>query len=137
MKSERPTPAVTPINEGFFSLADKGVLSLQHCTACDSRWYLPSSNCPNCPSTDLDWVEVSGQGSLWSWIVMHQPYLRAFKDEVPYVVAFVQLREGVEIIAGLADVDPADLHIDMPLEVVFEELGQDAVPMPFFRPVAA
>ena len=133
MKSLRPTPAITSISRPFFDAARAGVLILQTCRTCGGSWYPARTNCPACLGDELEWKPASGRGRLWSWIIMHQPYLKSFKDEVPYLVAFVQLDEGPTMIAGLVDLDATDLVIDLPLEVTFESLGADDVPMPFFR----
>jgi len=76
---------------------------------------------------------LSGRGRLHTFLVSHQP-APGFEDEVPYVVALVQLDEGPRMMSNLVGVapDPAVLTIDMPLEVVFETRGDVVLPM--FRP---
>jgi hypothetical protein len=53
---------------------------------------------------------------------MHQRYLPGFADEGPYLVAFVQLEEGPYMMSMIVD-PPEGLACGMPLEVVFERLG--------------
>jgi uncharacterized OB-fold protein len=87
--------------------------------------------CPRCLCEDFIWQKVSGRGRLWSWIIMHQRYFEAFDDELPYVVVLVELDEGPWMMSAL-DGDPANLRIDLPLEVVFERVDDDRA-VPKFR----
>jgi uncharacterized OB-fold protein len=136
VKSERSVPASTPVLEPYFEGARRGVLLIQTCTTCGGHWFPPSDNCPTCLGDSVVWVEASGKASLWSWVVMHQPYMRAFKDEIPYHVAFDKLEEGPLMVSAIVDADVAELRCDLPLTVGFEEMGPDGLPMPVFRPEA-
>jgi uncharacterized OB-fold protein len=86
---------------------------------------------PETLATELEWRKVSGRGRVWSWIVMHQKYLPAYADAVPYVVAMVELDEGPMIISGLVGSTDA-LACDAPVEAVFERLD-DERSLPMFR----
>ncbi|MEU6578825.1 OB-fold domain-containing protein [Streptomyces sp. NPDC046805] len=138
MKSERTVPTVTPTLAPHFEAAREGKLAIQTCTSCGGHWFPPMSNCPTCLKTDtVTWVETSGEATLWSWVVMHQPYFKAFKDETPYPVAFVKLKEGPILISAIDGVEASEYTFDMPLTVGFEPMGADDLPMPVFRPAAA
>lgn len=76
---------------------------------------------------------MSGRGKVWSWIRMHQRYLPAFYEQIPYVVLRVVLDEGPWMISGFAGREE-ELEVDLPVEVVFEQLGDERV-IPMFRPV--
>lgn len=136
MRSEHPVPAITPVTEQQFAFAEEGVLAVQRCADCQALFFPPSTNCPTCLSTNLLWEAVSGKGRVWSWIVMHQPYLPGFKDEIPYLVASVILDEGPMLMSTLVDIEVGDIAIDLPVQVRFEPFGADARPMPVFVPVS-
>jgi uncharacterized OB-fold protein len=70
---------------------------------------------------------------VYSWTVTHQAPLRAFAGRAPYAVLVVELEEGVRMVAGLADARPDELALDLPVEVVFERITDDAA-LPHFRP---
>ena len=57
-------------------------------------WFPPTVMCPSCGSTDHEWVEASGRGTVFSYVVMHRVYHPGFADKVPYVVAVIELEEG-------------------------------------------
>ena len=67
---------------------------------------------------------------------MHQRYFKAFEDELPYNVAFIELEEGPLLISRLIDVLPDNIRCEMSVELTFDadEPG-DATPLPRFRPV--
>ena len=64
---------------------------------------------------------------------MHQVYHPGFADSVPYAVVVVELEEGARMISNLLECPVGDIRIDMPVEVVFEELTPE-VTLPKFRP---
>jgi uncharacterized OB-fold protein len=134
MMSERTVPTVTPALEPFFDAAKQGKLMIQSCEACGGYWFPPTETCPNCLGETVTWRAASGRATLWSWVVMHQPYFKAFKDETPYHVAFVKLEEGPILVSAIADVAVEDFAFDMPLRVVFQPMGADDLPMPLFVP---
>ena len=70
---------------------------------------------------------------VFSFVVYHRVYHRAFKSRVPYVVAVVELEEGPRMIANVVGVAPEKVRCDMPVTVVFEPRG-DGVKVPQFVP---
>lgn len=87
--------------------------------------------CPHCRAVSIEVVELSGRGTLYSYAILHHPRHPAF--EYPVLAALVELDEGIRLFSNLVGVDPADIHIGMPLEVDFEPRGPDAA-VPIFRP---
>ena len=59
------------------------------CSACRLIWYPPAPLCPGCWGTQIEWVPLSGRGTVNSWVVFHQAYLKGYDDEVPFNVAEV------------------------------------------------
>lgn len=131
---EKPLPTLTNLNRPYFEGAKRGEFRLQRCDGCGHHWYPASSHCPRCLSRDYQWVRVSGRGRVWSWIVMHQRYFKAFEAEMPYNVAFIQLEEGPFLMSTVVGVPKGALRCDMPVEVVFEDATED-VAVPKFQPV--
>jgi uncharacterized OB-fold protein len=58
---------------------------------------------------------------------------RAFDDALPYVVAIVELDEGVRLVSNVVDCPPERVHIGMPVEAVFDAVTPE-VTLPRFRP---
>jgi uncharacterized OB-fold protein len=78
-------------------------------------------------------VNASGRATLHSYVINHLP-APGFEDEVPYVIAIVELEEGPRMMSNLREVaaEPNAMPLDMPLEVVFE--SRDGRTLPMFRP---
>ena len=86
-------------------------------------------------SDDIEWVESGGKGKVWTFSVHHMGPSKAYKGEPPYVVALVEMEEGVKMMSNIVDVDPRDVSIGMDVEVVFDDVT-DEVTLPKFKPTA-
>jgi uncharacterized OB-fold protein len=51
----------------------------------------------------------------------------------PFVVALVELEEGVRMLGELIDVDPASVSIGLPVEIALTRIDDDLT-LPFWRP---
>jgi hypothetical protein len=120
-------PPVTDANRDFWEGTLAGEFRLQHGDSGLPRF----PEAPVDPVTlgeDAEWRAASGRATLWSWVVMHQHYFPAFGDELPYLVAFVQLEEGPFLVTTLVD-PPEHLECGMALHVVFDKITDDrAIP---------
>lgn len=117
----------------FWEHCARGELRFQRCGACGVWRHLPRLLCASCGSPAWSWERSSGRGKIFSWTVTHQPLVRDFPDPVPYAVVVVELEEGVRMVSGLSGLEPAKLELDLPVEVVFEDVAE-GVRLPFFRP---
>lgn len=132
----KPIPAITPEMRPFFEAAKRNELRVQRCTACGTHRFPARAICSSCLATEVEWVPVSGRGSVFSFNVMHQVYHPGFATEVPYAVVVVQLDEGVRMISNLVGVAPDAIRIGMPVQVIFEAIS-DEVTLPKFAPASA
>ena len=126
-------PEVTADTEPYWSGVADGVLLLQHCSGCGCVLHPPAPACPVCQSDVLQWQAASGKGLLFSYTVVHHPTHSAFADRVPYVVALVELDEGVRLVTSIVGATDEQLRVGMPLEVVF--VRSENLVLPYFRPV--
>jgi uncharacterized OB-fold protein len=85
--------------------------------------------CRHCTSRNLEVKAVTGNATVWSYSVVHQPFVDWLP--VPYVLAIVELEEesDVHLTTRLVDVDPADARIGMPVVVRFEKHGPIYLPL--------
>jgi uncharacterized OB-fold protein len=56
-----------------------------------------------------------------------------FAKDVPYVVAIVEMDEGTRFTSNIIGCKPEDVYVDMPVEVVFEDITEE-ISLPKFRP---
>jgi len=130
----KPLPQVTPWSAPFWEAAKRGELKVQKCRDCGKPFFYPRIACPHCFSEDLEWVRVSGRGKIYSFSVVLNYAPSAFAGDVPYVVAIVELEEGLRMLTNIVTDKPESLRCEMPVEVIFEPVSEDFV-LPKFRPV--
>jgi uncharacterized protein len=133
-----PVPRVLPTLDEpsafFWTSGADGSLRFLRCSGCGYFLHPPTPVCPRCHSRDLVPTVVSGRATVHSYTVNHQPW-----DGVgdTYVVALVTLAEqdDLRLTTNLVGIEPAEVHIGMPVEVVFED--HDPVYLPLFGPVTS
>jgi uncharacterized OB-fold protein len=116
----------------FWEGVDQGELRIQRCAACSTLRHPPAPMCPGCQSLDWDWVASSGQGTVYSFVVMHYPEIPPF--DYPNVVALVELDEGTRLVSNLVGVKRADIAIGMRVAVEFAEV-EEGFTLHQFRPL--
>ena len=107
---------------------------MQRCADCGHVRFPPALLCARCLSEQCEWVKLSGRGTVFSWIVVHQSQHPAFNADTPYNVTIVELEEGPRLHTNLVECRNDQIHIGMPVEVVFDKVN-DEVTLPKFRPV--
>jgi len=132
-KYEKLLPRIDEMSRPYWEGAKRHELLLQKCQECGHYRYPPGETCPSCLSDKLEWVKVSGRGSVYTWTVFHQAYHPAYKDDIPYAVVAVELEEGPRIITNLVNCRIEDIKMGMPVEVVFDDVTEE-VSLPKFRP---
>jgi uncharacterized OB-fold protein len=128
--SDRLAPTTTPDTAFWWDALKDGKLLIQRCASCATLRHPPRPMCPRCNALAWDTIEASGRGEVYSFVLPRHPRWPWF-DET-YVVALVELEEGVRIVSNLNEVDPADVAIGMPVEAYVEHF--DSVSLPQFRP---
>ncbi len=79
---------------------------------------------------------MSGLGKVFSFVTYHRVYHPAFAQEVPYVVALVELDEGPRLLTNIVGVLPEAVRCDMPVKVTFDDF-EEGVSVPKFAPLNA
>lgn len=133
------TDAVHPQPSSFTQFWWDGLrrneLLLQRCPACGRAQFPPLPRCRRCGGGDLDVTVAAGSGVVHSWIVAHYAFDPAVADDLPYVVATVQLDEGPRLYGRLVGCEPGDVRAGLPVRVRFQERAGDTVAD--FAPVPA
>lgn len=109
----------------------QGKLRIQRCTGCKRFVFYPRSLCPHCYSEKLEWVVASGKGTIYSYTVAHQAFGQ-FAGQAPYMVAIVELEEGVRMMSRIVGAPRERVEIGLPVRVSFESIGEGPL-LPYFR----
>lgn len=109
---------------------EEGRFMLQRSRSSGRFVFYPRVAEPLTGATDLDWVEVSGRGTVYATTVMRQ------RDPAAnYNVALIDLAEGVRMMSRVEGVAPESVRIGMAVQARIVRDDQGAVVV--FDPVAA
>ena len=125
----KPVPEISEINRIYYEGCAQGELRVRHCPRCDARFRFAHEWCPNCWSLEISWQKVSGRGRVATYCVVHQAPSPAFEDITPYVLALIDLDEGVRMMSNVIDCPPEAVKIGLPVKVTFEKRGDVHLPM--------
>ncbi|MFI0977923.1 bifunctional MaoC family dehydratase N-terminal/OB-fold nucleic acid binding domain-containing protein [Streptomyces sp. NPDC021093] len=127
----RPRPVVNRDNSGFWAGVSAHRLLIQRCEECGTLRFPWLPGCNACGCARWDTVEASGEGTVFSYVVMHHPAFPAF--DPPYAVALVELAEGVRMISNVVGVAPDEVRIGMGVRAEFHRFDAE-LELPVFRP---
>ena len=132
-KYAKPLPRIDEESKGFWEACQRHELYIQKCRDCGDLRYHPRALCTNCLSSRTEWVRCKGAGKIYTFTVTNQNQAAGFRDSLPYVMAYVELAEGVRMLSNIVNCAPDVVRIGMPVEVVFEDVTPD-VTLPKFKP---
>ena len=128
-----PAPQPNPETQAFWDATAEGRLVLPRCDDCGTVIWYPKLLCPSCHSTSVSWFDATGRGTVYSFTVCHRA-AHAYRDALPYVIAYVELDEGPRVLTNIVDCEPDAVRIGQPVEVVFHDTGEGNA-LYRFRPV--
>ena len=118
----------------FWAACREKKLLLQSCQVCGAIQFYPRSICTTCSSDLLDWQEAEGTGSVYSYTTIYRALVPGFEDDVPYVVAMIELIERVQLLSHIINCAPEEVYVGMPVGVLFKEVQKDFL-LPVFQPL--
>jgi uncharacterized protein len=130
----KPLPVLDPETRPFWEACRRGRLMLQRCSDCGHIRFPPTRFCARCRSAKCEWIDSKGEGKVFSWIVVRHPVPRdVYAQDVPYVVALIELAEGVRIPSNIVGCVPEDVTAGMSVSVTFRAVTPD-ITLPLFQP---
>ena len=131
-----PVPDI--LTQPYWDGCKNHVIMVQQCQSCGRKRHRPAAGCHWCGSQGVDWVQLSGRGTLYTYTVVHRAFHPSLAGEVPYVVGLVAAEEDptVRFHTRILECAPADVAVGMPLDVLFQE-EEDGTVLPYWRPSAA
>ena len=130
-----PQPLPDEDSAGFWTATAEGHLAICRCQGCRRWLHPPLECCPHCWDRTA-YERVSGRGKLFSYIVVHQPAVPGYRDQVPYPVGLVELEEQLGLrlpgrLVGFASQPP---EIGCALQAELEPLPGGDYHVAVFRP---
>ncbi|GAB2874522.1 bifunctional MaoC family dehydratase N-terminal/OB-fold nucleic acid binding domain-containing protein [Streptomyces deserti] len=132
-KERRPRPVVNRDNAGFWEGVARHRLLIQRCAECGTPRFPWLPGCATCGCPEWDTIESSGEGTVYSYVVMHHPPFPAF--DPPYAVALIELAEGVRIVSNVVGVPYDKVRVGMPVRLQFQRYDEELV-LPVFQGVS-
>nr|WP_170306037.1 Zn-ribbon domain-containing OB-fold protein [Mycolicibacter kumamotonensis] len=123
--------AVNKDTEPFWAAAKQRRLVAPQCGDCGTFRLPPTPFCPNCRSKVVNWIELAGEATVYSFAVVHGfPGM----PDLTLVAAVVDLPDapGARLVSNVVDVAPTDVSIGMRLRVDFAPIS-DGWMLPIFR----
>lgn len=126
--TDRPLPVEDADSRPFWEACRAQRLQVQRCSACGHYRWPPRGLCPACHSWDFAWQTLTGQGTVASFVVVHQA-TPAFADMAPYTIARIAL-DGTDDTVLLTSnlIESPEPRVGQRVEVVFDLSG-----LPLFR----
>ena len=116
-------PVVTADTAFFWDGTARGELRIQRCGGCGALRHPPGPMCPACGADKPEYLLAAGTGEVYSYVVHHHPPVPG--HQAPFVVALVQLTEGVRMVGELLGVDPDQVRVGMPVRAEFVTIDGD------------
>ena len=131
---KKPLPEMQPWSKKFWEGTKERKLLIQECKDCNVKIFYPRKHCPECWSSDLSWAEAAGRAKIYSYSITMGGVEKRFAADLPFVLALVDLDEGIRMMTNIVNCDPEEVRIGMDVEVVFEDVT-DEITLPKWQPV--
>ncbi len=125
-----PNPTPNPDDLPFWQAIEQRQLRIQRCADCGRFRHPPMPRCPDCRSAAIEWAQVSGEGQVFSFTIVHHAVHPALRSAVPFNVAVVLLdgTGDVRLVSNVIDARPEDMQIGMRVSLVWDESDQGVLP---------
>lgn len=80
-------------------------------------------------------MKASGRGKVYSYTVVYSYQPTEFSEDVPYIVAVIDLQEGVRMMSNIVGCLPETVKCDMEVEVIFDDVTKE-ITLPKFKPIS-
>jgi uncharacterized OB-fold protein len=132
---DKPLPQPTPTTQPFWDGLRERKIRMQFSPSGDRWTFYPRVLMPGTLADDLEWREVSGLGTLYSFTIARRPTAPHWADSLPQLLAIVELDEGPRVTTEIVNVEPDDIRVGMRLQPVFADQPGSDVTLLFYEPV--
>jgi uncharacterized OB-fold protein len=134
----KPLPEITERNRPFWDGLRRHEFLVPRCGDCGDYNWVPYPACRTCLSENQQWTPVSGEGTVFSFSIVHRGP-GAFDAEVPYSVVLAKLAEGPRpliVLGNMVDCRNDEILVGMPIRIVYEDIPEEDITMWRFAPAA-
>jgi uncharacterized protein len=134
MTEPRPLPEATPVSQPFWQALAEHRILVQYSPSLGRYVFYPRTLAPGTLADDLEWREIDGAGSVYTFTVAQRPTGPPWADAVPQILAVVQWDAGPRFSTELVDVNPSDVRVGMRVSPVFCDIPDAGVTLLRYRP---
>ena len=116
--------------EPYFQGLREGRLRAQRCTRCSAFQLYPRTVCSHCWSEKLEWLELSGRGTVYSFTIVHRAIEETWAKRTPYVIALIDVDQGLRLL-GNVDGPPENVNVGRGVELI--PAADNSTPGPLFQ----
>ncbi len=131
---DKPMPEPTPVTQPFWDGLREHKIKIQYSPSADRYVFYPRILAPGTLADDLEWREVSGAGTLYTFTVADRPTAPPWADALPQLLAIVELDEGPRLSSEMVDVAPDALRVGMRVKAVFHDQPDHDITLLRFAP---
>ncbi|CAN5654720.1 OB-fold domain-containing protein [soil metagenome] len=135
MPGSMPLPEPTPVSAPYWAALRQHRIEIQFSPSSGHYVFYPRTLAPGTLADDLEWREIDGVGTLFTYTVADRPTGPPWADALPQLLAVVEWDVGPRVSTELVDVEPGDIRIGMRVTPVFYDVPDTDVTLLRYRPV--
>jgi uncharacterized OB-fold protein len=126
-----PVPQPIETTKPFWDGLKDQKLRIQYSPSSGQWVFYPRVLAPGTLADDLEWREITGAGTVYTYTIGRRPTAPPWADRVPQIIAVVEVDEGAHIPTELVGVQPEDVRVGLRVQPVFDHAGGATVLLKF------
>ena len=126
-KKVLPAPPENIENSDFWIACNSDKLMLPRCKDTNQFFWYPRKISPFTLSNNVEWIEASGLGEIYSYSVMR-------RSNPQYIIAYVRLEEGITMMTNIVDCDPNSVEVGQKVKLIMQK-SESGQKVPVFGPI--
>jgi uncharacterized OB-fold protein len=131
----KPMPSPTPTTRPFWDALREHTIRVQYSPSAGRYVFYPRVLAPGTLADDLEWREISGAGSSYTFTTSYRAVSPHFVDDVPQILAVVQWDEGPRFSTEIVNAEPDQLRVGMRVRPVFTDYPDAGITMLRYEPM--
>ncbi|MDQ1737307.1 MAG: uncharacterized protein QOH56_3558 [Pseudonocardiales bacterium] len=125
--TNKPMPEPTPVSAPFWQSLREHRIRIQYSPSAEQYVFYPRILAPRTLVDDLEWREISGLGTLYTFTVGDRPTAPPWSDSLPQLLAVVEWDAGPRVSTEIVNAQPGELKVGMRVQPVFCDYPDDGI----------
>ena len=134
MSETPPLPEPTPVSAPYWNALREHRIEIQYSSSLGRYVFYPRTLAPGTLADDLEWREIDGAGTLFTFTVAERPTGPPWADALPQLLAVVEWDVGPRVSTELVEVDRDGIRVGMRVSPVFYDVPGSNVTLLRYRP---